>query len=216
MGERLAQRTLLEGLVAGGYDPAVEVTGIGEFAHRGGLVDIWPPGATEPVRIELWGDEVDSIRAFDPMTQGSRRKVDAIELLPASEFLPADGWDAAIAGAPIADHETLQEDAAKLAEGDVAEAAETWVARLTAGPASDPSRHRRISSLLDDAELGALGAEIDAQAGDRRDALVARRASCRTTGRCPTTRPPRSPTCANGLRNGSRRGPTAGTRMRAT
>ncbi|MDQ4036403.1 MAG: hypothetical protein M3153_10815, partial [Chloroflexota bacterium] len=60
VGRRIAQRRLLEALVSGGYDPVVEVTGIGEFAHRGGLVDAWPPGATEPIRIELFGDEVES------------------------------------------------------------------------------------------------------------------------------------------------------------
>jgi transcription-repair coupling factor (superfamily II helicase) len=47
VGERVAQRTLLGRLVDGGYDPSVEVTGIGEFAHRGGLVDAWPPGSAE-------------------------------------------------------------------------------------------------------------------------------------------------------------------------
>ncbi len=66
VGERSPQRALLERLVAGGYEPAVEVTGVGEFAHRGGLIDVWPSGLGEPVRIELFGDEVDSIRSFDP------------------------------------------------------------------------------------------------------------------------------------------------------
>ena len=97
VGERVAQRTLLERLVSGGYEPSVEVTGVGEFAHRGGLVDAWPPGSSDPVRIELFGDEVESIRAFDPMTQASRRRLDAVDLLPASEFLPPDGWEAAVA-----------------------------------------------------------------------------------------------------------------------
>ena len=55
VGERIGQRTLLERLVAGGYEPSVEVTGIGEFAHRGGLIDAWPPGGGDPVRIELFG-----------------------------------------------------------------------------------------------------------------------------------------------------------------
>ncbi|HET7521553.1 MAG TPA: hypothetical protein VFK61_08470, partial [Candidatus Limnocylindria bacterium] len=63
--ERIAQRALLTALVAGGYEVAVEVSGVGEFASRGGIVDVWPPGTPEPVRIELFGDEVESIRAFD-------------------------------------------------------------------------------------------------------------------------------------------------------
>ena len=92
VGERIAQRTLLTALVEGGYEAAVEVSGIGEFASRGGIIDVWPPGTAEPVRVELFGDELESIRAFDPVTQGSRRRLDSIVLLPAGEFLPPGGW----------------------------------------------------------------------------------------------------------------------------
>ena len=62
------------GLLAAGYDPTPEVTGIGEMAVRGGLVDLWPPGEPDPVRIEQFGDEVDAIRVFDPTTQASRSR----------------------------------------------------------------------------------------------------------------------------------------------
>src|SRR5688572_2689604 len=130
VGERIAQRTLLERLLAGGYEPSVEVTGIGEFAHRGGLIDAWAPGAGDPVRIELFGDEVESIRSFDAMTQASRRRLEAVDLVPASEFIPADGW-AAVVERAAPRTELLREDAARLAEGDISEAAETWAALLT-------------------------------------------------------------------------------------
>ena len=173
VGERVAQRTLLERLVAGGYEPSVEVTGIGEFAHRGGLVDAWPPGSTEPVRIELFGDEVESIRAFDPMTQGSRRRLDAVDLLPASEFLPPDGWEPAVARAGSSLTELLREDAARLTEGDVAEAAETWAALLAAGPAADHVPADAHLVVADADELVALAGDLDRQATDRRDGLVA-------------------------------------------
>ena len=172
VSERIDQRVLLERLVAGGYEPSIEVTGVGEFAHRGGLVDAWPPGADEPVRIELFGDEIESIRAFDAMTQGSRRRMTEVELVPASEFIPADGWATAVerAGAPPSDQ--LAEDAAHLAQGDLAEAAETWAAWLTAGAAADhvPADAHLVLTDLD--ELTALAADLDAQAGDRRDGLV--------------------------------------------
>ena len=171
VGERIAQHTLLERLVAGGYEPVVEVTGIGEFAHRGGLIDAWPPGASEPVRIELFGDEIESIRSFDAMTQGSRRKLERIVLIPASEFIPADGWDAAVASAP-ADGEQLSEDAARLSQGDLAEAAETWAAILTAGPAADHIPGDAHVVVLDVAETNALAAELDGQARDRLQGLV--------------------------------------------
>ncbi|HEX2767368.1 MAG TPA: transcription-repair coupling factor [Candidatus Limnocylindria bacterium] len=169
VGDRVAQRDLLERLVAGGYEPVVEVTGIGEFAHRGGLVDAWPPGAAEPVRIELFGDEVESIRAFDAMTQGSRRRLEELTLLPASEFdtgaLPRDGLPE-----PLTD--LLREDAAPLAEGALGEAAETWAAFLTAGPAADhvPADAHLVLTDLD--ELTALAADLDGQAADRLARLV--------------------------------------------
>jgi transcription-repair coupling factor (superfamily II helicase) len=172
VGDRIPQRSLLERLVAGGYEPSVEVTGIGEFAHRGGLVDAWPPGLGDPVRIELFGDEVDSIRAFDPMTQASRRRLDAIDLLPASEFLPAAGWEAAVAAAPTTS-DALREDAARLAQGDLGEAAETWAAYLAGAPAAVHLPVGAHLVLTDVDELRALAADLDAQARDRLDGLVA-------------------------------------------
>ena len=172
VGERIGQRTLLERLVAGGYEPSVEVTGIGEFAHRGGLVDAWPPGASGPVRIELFGDEVESIRSFDPMTQGSRRRIEETHLPPASEFLPVDGWEAAVERAPDGLTELLREDVARLAQGDLAESAETWARLLTAGPAADHVPDRAHLVLTDLGELRALAVQLDTQATDRRAGLV--------------------------------------------
>ena len=173
VGERVALRDLLVRLVTGGYEPSVEVTGVGEFAHRGGLIDAWPPGATEPVRIELFGDELESIRSFDPMSQASRRRLTGVELLPSSEFLPAAGWDRIAEGASIGTSDQLAEDAARLEQGDLGEAAETWAALLTAGPAADhlPAGTHLVLTDLD--ELRALARELDDQARDRLAGLVA-------------------------------------------
>jgi transcription-repair coupling factor (superfamily II helicase) len=92
VGARLHQEELLHELLALGYDPVLEVAGRGEFARRGGLVDVFPSAALLPIRIELFGDEIDSMRAFDPADQRSLRAVDEVALLPASEFLvPAAG-----------------------------------------------------------------------------------------------------------------------------
>jgi transcription-repair coupling factor (superfamily II helicase) len=173
VGERVAQRELLTALVSGGYDAAVEVSGVGEFASRGGIIDVWPPGAGEPVRIELFGDEVESIRAFDPMTQGSRRRLERTALLPASEFLPAIGWAAVGERAPRPLSEVLEGDLARLEQGDLAESAETWAAMLAESTAADhvgPAAHLVLTDL---AELRAIAAELDAQAADRRAGLVA-------------------------------------------
>ncbi|MDQ4034675.1 MAG: transcription-repair coupling factor, partial [Chloroflexota bacterium] len=173
VGGRIAQRQLLEALVSGGYEPVVEVTGIAEFAHRGGLIDAWPPGAAEPIRIELFGDEVESMRSFDPMTQASRRRLTEAELLPASEFLPPDGWRGIGGRAPISGSELLQADAALLEQADLGEAAETWAALLTAGPAADhlPAGAHLVLTDLD--ELAAMARALDQQARDRHAGLVA-------------------------------------------
>ncbi|MEO7294979.1 MAG: transcription-repair coupling factor [Candidatus Limnocylindria bacterium] len=173
VGERIAQRELLTALVAAGYDPVVEVTGIAEFAIRGGLIDAWPSGVADPVRIELFGDEIESIRSFDPMTQASRRKLTTVDLLPASEFLPADGWDSIGERAPSLSSDQLREDQARLEQGDLGEAAETWAALLTAGPAADHIPVAAHLVLTDHHELVALARDLDAQAGDRHSGLVA-------------------------------------------
>jgi len=92
VGGRLRQDALLRELLELGYAPAAEVAGRGEFARRGGIVDIFPPSAPLPVRLELFGDEIDSLRAFDPTDQRTVGSLEEAILLPASEFLaPADG-----------------------------------------------------------------------------------------------------------------------------
>jgi transcription-repair coupling factor (superfamily II helicase) len=173
VGERVGQRTLLEGLMAAGFDPSVEVTGIGEFAHRGGIVDLWPPGAGEPVRVELFGDEIESIRAFDPMSQASRRRLDHVTVLPASEFIPAAGWMALEVSAPPLTTALLREDLPRLEQGDLGEAAETWTALLTAGPAEEHVPAAAHVVLTDPDELSALARDLDNQAMVRRDGLAA-------------------------------------------
>jgi len=69
-----------------GYRRVSEVMEHGEFAVRGSLVDLFPMGSDVPYRIDLFDDEVDSIRTFDPETQRTVDKVERIELLPAREF----------------------------------------------------------------------------------------------------------------------------------
>jgi transcription-repair coupling factor (superfamily II helicase) len=92
IGARLGLDSLLMELLDHGYVPAVEVAGRGEFARRGGIVDVFPPSSPLPIRVEFFGDEVDSLRRFDPTDQRTVGKVDAVVLLPASEvLLPVDG-----------------------------------------------------------------------------------------------------------------------------
>ena len=73
-------------LAAAGYRNVNQVVEPGDFAVRGAIVDIFPMGSAEPYRIELFDDEIDSIRTFDPETQRSANKVESVRLLPAREF----------------------------------------------------------------------------------------------------------------------------------
>jgi transcription-repair coupling factor (superfamily II helicase) len=70
-----------------GYVRASTVSERGEFAIRGGVIDVFPPSAEEPVRLDLFGDTLESIRAFDPETQRSTKQLKEISLLPVSEAL---------------------------------------------------------------------------------------------------------------------------------
>ena len=86
-GARIHLDGLLRELFDLGYVPVTEVAGRGEFARRGGIVDVFPPSLDLPIRIEFFGDEIDSMRAFDPTDQRTVGPVEKAALLPASEFL---------------------------------------------------------------------------------------------------------------------------------
>ncbi len=85
-GQKLDLASEQRRLEASGYRNVPQVAEPGDFAVRGALLDIFPMGTAEPYRIELFDDEVDSIRSFDPETQRSQQQVDKVELLPAREF----------------------------------------------------------------------------------------------------------------------------------
>ncbi|MBI4790972.1 MAG: transcription-repair coupling factor [Chloroflexi bacterium] len=89
--EGIALVDLLEGLVALGYEPAPIVDAPGAFSRRGGILDVWPPANARPVRIEFVGDEIESLREFDPATQRSAAEVVKLMVGPASEALPGRG-----------------------------------------------------------------------------------------------------------------------------
>ncbi len=77
---------LVEKLIATGYMREDPVSGVGEFSIRGGILDIWPPGRDLPVRLEFFGDTIDSLREFDPETQLSTRRLDEVEVAPMREL----------------------------------------------------------------------------------------------------------------------------------
>jgi len=85
-GDRLDLEALAGFLAQAGYTRASQVTEPGEFARRGGLIDIFPPDAEAPLRLDLFGDELDQLRRFDPLTQRSTGKASALILRPVAEF----------------------------------------------------------------------------------------------------------------------------------
>ncbi|WP_041523462.1 transcription-repair coupling factor [Gilvimarinus agarilyticus] len=86
IGETLDLATLRDNLVQAGYRVVDTVYEHGEFAVRGALIDIFPMGSDRPLRIDLFDDEIDTLRTFDPDTQLTLDKIDKLELLPAREY----------------------------------------------------------------------------------------------------------------------------------
>ena len=100
-GMRITMEELEHWLLAAGYDREEAVYEQGRCSRRGGIVDVGTFGRDNPVRIELFGDEVDSVRVFDQRSQRSIREVSSVRLLPAREaFLSPDHWNLAMDRVP--------------------------------------------------------------------------------------------------------------------
>ena len=87
--QRLDPDETLERWLQMGYRFESSVVGPGCFSRRGGIIDVFPVGSLLPARIELWGNEIDTIRLFDPSTQRSTDAIDRIDIVPARETLPS-------------------------------------------------------------------------------------------------------------------------------
>ncbi len=154
VGERLDPQTFRERLVAAGYQSVSEVQAQGEFAVRGALLDLFPMGASEAYRIDLFDNEIETIRTFDPETQRSADKRSEIRLLPAREF-PTDKegletfrrrYREYFPGDPA-----RSRIYAEVSKGLMPGGIESWLPLFFANPASSLTDH-----LPDDAVLVAL------------------------------------------------------------
>ncbi len=173
-GLRRSQEKVLHALVELGYERVAEVGGRGEFARRGGIVDVFPAGMPLPVRIEWFGDEIESLRAFDPADQRGVGAVPEATLLPASEFLlPPDAGAAlrAMLG-KAADRlpERLADDLAHLELGSLGDTAELWGGHLAPGSGLD-HLGSAIWFIDEPAEVTAAAEFLWSQADDRRGEL---------------------------------------------
>ncbi len=99
VGDRLDRELLLEELAGAGYERVDTVAEVGDWSVRGGILDVFSPACPSPARIELFGDEIESIRLFDPTSQRSTTTLEEIRILPLAEgageanllaYLPAD------------------------------------------------------------------------------------------------------------------------------
>ena len=95
VGTQISPESLLHTWLENGYEPASIVIEPGTFSRRGGILDIFPVPARQPVRIEFFGDEIDSLRTFDAASQRSLASIEQIAIPPAREALPRFGPAAA-------------------------------------------------------------------------------------------------------------------------
>ena len=86
-GQSVGLEELTERFLRAGYERRPQVDGVCQFSVRGGIIDFYSPESAYPVRAELWGDEIDSLAAFDPESQRRTDELDSVEMAPAREVL---------------------------------------------------------------------------------------------------------------------------------
>ncbi|WP_300414017.1 transcription-repair coupling factor [uncultured Oscillibacter sp.] len=148
-GERQDLNVLTDRLLSAGYVRCQQVEGVGQFALRGGILDVFSPLMDQPVRCEFFDDEIDSMGAFDPGTQRRTANLDSALILPAAEVLPRqaegglEGLSAKLLalaaklekkGAPAAAR--LREDGERLKNGSVPEGMDRYLAAVYPKPAA--------------------------------------------------------------------------------
>ncbi|QXC61013.1 transcription-repair coupling factor [Aquihabitans sp. G128] len=144
-GEQRDQAALTEWLGMAGYRRESQVEHRGEFAVRGSIVDVFGATADGPIRIDLWGDEVDRLTAFSVSDQRSTDDLDQVEVFPARELLPTDEVRARAEGL-MASEPWGREQWERLSEGQIFDGMESWLPWLT-------DDQRTIVDLLPDEGL---------------------------------------------------------------
>lgn len=144
VGQIIDLPKLMDLWTGAGYEPVSVVEEPGQFSHRGGILDIYPVASEAPVRIELFGDEVDTLRHFNPATQrslGNSRDMQRVVVPPAREALPAVAKEMASALPDLdeADIDSLpswQDDVEAFKQGYAFPNIEYYMAQLYPQPAS--------------------------------------------------------------------------------
>ncbi|MFQ5614564.1 MAG: DEAD/DEAH box helicase, partial [Anaerolineae bacterium] len=164
-----------------GYRPSEVVERVGQFSRRGGILDVFPPNEPNPIRIEFFGDEIDSLRSFDTVTQRSEAQIKRFVAGPASEALPSLAGRAVEALNaldlsnlhPVA-KVNFEEDLVKLAARDAFEGVEYYLPFFYPQPANivDYLPPEGLIFIEDPAELAAVTEDLEQQAADLRDDLI--------------------------------------------
>ncbi|MFO7773368.1 MAG: transcription-repair coupling factor [Dehalococcoidia bacterium] len=138
-----------------GYEVEDVVEIPGQMSRRGGIIDVFPPGSQLPVRIEFFGNQIESMRCFDPASQRSAGPISSLLLTPAKEFMPMTGSSTSKALNPVGCtaevKQRFQTDLARLQEGQWFPGAEFYFPLFNTGSVLDYlARHALL--VLDDPE----------------------------------------------------------------
>ncbi len=125
-GESRERDELLARLVATGYRRESLVEHRAEFAVRGGIVDVWPAQASEPVRLDFFGDEIERLTIFDVATQRSREDLEHVVIAPAREWIPSGAVRESLVEVAAANPWT-RPMLSRLAEGELLDGMEGWM-----------------------------------------------------------------------------------------
>ncbi|MBA7595368.1 Transcription-repair-coupling factor [subsurface metagenome] len=162
------------------WENMVEVPG--SFSRRGGILDIYPPSSDLPARIELVGNEVESIRLFDPITQRSLRLVDAITIVPTREiFFSNRGLDLEktlnqldLSSCHVEARKKFEEEVAKLLSGEYVDEVEFYTPLFSSGNLIDYLPQEAILILDQPLQIEEAVKQLDAEASELRREQTAR------------------------------------------
>ena len=172
-GDRVDQEQLVADLDARGYRRDVQVEHRGVFAVRGSIVDVFPSTADSPVRIDLWGDEVDRLTEFSVADQRATDPIGKVVIFPAREVRPVPEVRAAAEGL-VASRPWGREQWERLAEGQFFDGMESWLPWLidTDEIITDRLGADALVVLLEPARLRDRAADIAAEEADLAGALA--------------------------------------------
>ena len=183
VGEHVDLEDILDLWRRTGYRFEPQVDAPGTASRRGGIIDVFPVGSLSPARIELWGDEIESIRLFDPVTQRSTGVVESVTILPAQETLQGmtdrELLDRQLGGIDLsncteAERQRISHELDQLRDGDEVEEANFYAGLFNRGCLLDFFPEDGVSVVLRPTEVLEAGQAADEHAHQLRQVKEAR------------------------------------------